>query len=435
MSVLDRIFHLTEQGTTVRRELLGALTSFFSIAYIIFVTPGYLAQTGMDYTGVLLATCLASAIGCFLSAALGLPFILSPGVGLNAFFTYTLCFTMGYTWQQALAVVSLSGLAYVLISVTPLRDMMVSCIPPSMKSASSAGLGMFIALIGLLNSGIVQAEGGRLLLGTVSASATFLAVLGLLITGALMAWKVKGAMLIGIVATTLLGFPLGVSQMPESMSVSLASLRPLLLAPDFKGVLSLGVLPLVTAVVTFTMCLCFDTLGGLICIAGAGSLLNEKGGLGRYSRGMTAVALTTAAVPLIGAPAIGVPVEGSTGVADGARTGLYTAATGILFLAAILLAPIAGVIPGAATAPALILIGMLMIHNATNIYWHNVEIALPCFLTMIMIPFTYSVADGIGVGFISYTAIGLITGKGKKIPPITYALSAMFVIMYVLSAL
>lgn len=435
MNILDRIFRLTEKGTTARRELVGALTSFLSVAYIIFVTPGYLAQTGMDYTGVLLVTCLASAAGCFLSAALGLPFILSPGVGLNAFFTYTLCFTMGYTWQQALAVVSLSGLAYVLISVTPLRDMVISCIPPSLKSAISAGLGMFIALTGLLDSGIVRAEGGRLLLGTVSASSTFLAVLGLLITGALMAWKVKGAMLIGIVATTLLGFPLGVSQLPESMAASLASIRPLLLSPDFKGVLSLGVLPLVTAVVTFTMCLCFDTQGALICIAGAGDLLNEKGELGRHSRGMTAVALTTAAAPLIGAPAVGVPVEGSTGVADGARTGLYTAATGLLFLAAILLAPIAGVIPGAATAPALILIGMLMIRNATNICWHNVEIALPCFLTMIMIPLTYSVADGIGVGFISYTIVGLITDKGREISPITYALSALFVVMYVLSAL
>ena len=211
MNALDRIFHLTENGTTVRRELLGALTSFFSAAYIVFVTPSYLSQTGMDYTGVLLATCLASAAGCFLSAALGLPFILSPGVGLNAFFTYTLCFTMGYTWQQALAVVCLSGVAFLIISVTPLREMMVSCIPPSMKSAISAGLGMFIALIGLLNSGIVRAEGGRLLLGDVSASTTLLAVLGLLITGVLMAWKVKGAMLIGIIATTLLGFPLGVS--------------------------------------------------------------------------------------------------------------------------------------------------------------------------------------------------------------------------------
>lgn len=435
MNVLDRIFHLTENGTTVRRELLGALTSFFSIAYIIFVTPSYMAQTGMDYTGVLLATCLASAVGCFLSAAFGLPFILSPGVGLNAFFTFTLCFTMGYTWQQALAVVSLSGLAYLIISLTPLRDMMISCIPPSMKSAISAGLGMFIALIGLLNSGIVQADDGRLSLGAMSTPSIFLAVLGLLITGVLMAWKVKGAMLIGIVATTLLGFPLGVSQMPETMSLSLSSLGPLLLAPDFGGILSLGVLPLVTAVVTFTMCLCFDTLGALICIAGAGNLLDEKGGLGRHSRGMTAVALATAAAPFIGAPAVGIPVEGSTGVADGARTGLYTAATGFLFLAAILLAPIAGAIPGAATSPALILIGMLMINNATNIYWHNVEIALPCFLTMIMIPFTYSVADGIGVGFISYTAIGLVTGRGRKIPPITYALSAMFVIMYILSAL
>ena len=435
MNLLERMFHLTERGTTVRRELLGALTSFFSVAYILFVTPSYLSQTGMDYTGVLLATCLSSALACFLSAAFDLPFMLAPGVGLNAFFTYTLCLTMGYTWAQALAVVSLSGVAFLIISLTPLRDQMISCIPPSMKNAISAGLGLFIALIGLLNSGIVRAEDGALLLGEIGAPATFLAILGLLITGVLMAWKVKGAILIGIVVTTLLGFPLGVTQAPESMNLSLASLRPLLLSPDFGGVLSLGVLPLVTAVVTFTMCLCFDTLGALICIAGAGDLLDEKGGLGRYSRGMTAVALSTAAAPLLGAPPIGIPVEGSTGVADGARTGLYTAATGVLFLAAILLAPIAGVIPGAATSPALILIGMLMIHNATNIYWHQVEIALPCFLTMIMIPFTYSVADGIGVGFISYTAISLVSGKGKKIPPVTYVLTLLFVAMYVLSAI
>ena len=427
MRILERAFHLTERGTTVRRELLGALTSFFSVAYILFVTPSYLSQTGMDYTGVLLATCL--------SAALDLPFMLAPGVGLNAFFTYTLCLTMGYTWAQALAVVSLSGLAFLLISLTPLREQMISCIPPSMKNAISAGLGLFIALIGLLNSGIVQAQDGALLLGDIGAPATFLAILSLLITGVLMAWKVKGAMLIGIVVTTLLGFPLGVTQTPESMTLSLSALRPLLLSPDFGGVLSLGVLPLVTAVVTFTMCLCFDTLGALICIAGAGNLLDEKGGLGRYSRGMTAVALSTAAAPLLGAPPIGIPVEGSTGVADGARTGLYTAATGVLFLAAILLAPIAGIIPGAATSPALVLIGMLMIHNATNIYWHQVEIALPCFLTMIMIPFTYSVADGIGVGFISYTAISLVSGKGKKIPPVTYILTILFIAMYVFSAI
>ncbi|OUN20471.1 hypothetical protein B5G34_14905 [Flavonifractor sp. An82] len=435
MKLLERMFHLTERGTTVRRELLGALTSFFSVAYILFVTPSYLSQTGMDYTGVLLATCLSSALACFLSAAFDLPFMLAPGVGLNAFFTYTLCLTMGYTWAQALAVVSLSGVAFLIISLTPLRDQMISCIPPSMKNAISAGLGLFIALIGLLNSGIVRAEDGALLLGEIGAPATFLAILGLLITGVLMAWKVKGAILIGIVVTTLLGFPLGVTQAPESMNLSLASLRPLLLSPDFGGVLSLGVLPLVTAVVTFTMCLCFDTLGALICIAGAGDLLDKKGGLGRYSRGMTAVALSTAAAPLLGAPPIGIPVEGSTGVADGARTGLYTAATGVLFLASILLAPIAGVIPGAATSPALVLIGMLMIHNATNIYWHQVEIALPCFLTMIMIPFTYSVADGIGVGFISYTAISLVSGKGKKIPVVTYILTILFVAMYVLSAL
>lgn len=435
MKGLDRIFHLTENNTTVRREVLGGLTSFFSIAYIIFVTPSYMAQTGMDYTGQLLATCIASAFGCFLSAAFGLPFMLSPGMGLNAFFTYTLCLTMGYTWQQALAVVSLSGLAFLVISLTPLRDRMISCIPPSMKNAITAGLGIFIALIGLLNSGIVRAEGGRLLLGDMRLPATFLAVLGLLITGVLMAWKVKGAMLIGIVVTTLLGFPLGVTGMPESMSLSLSALWPLLLSADYKGVLSLGVFPLATAIITFTMCLCFDTLGGLICVAGAGGLLDGKGGLGSRSRGMTAAALATAVAPLIGAPAIGVAVEGSTGVADGARTGLYTTVTGLLFLAAILLAPVAGIIPGAATSPALILIGMLMIGNASNIYWHNLEIALPCFLTMIMIPFTYSVADGIGVGFIAYVGIHLITGKWRKVPLITYILAGMFAVMYILPAL
>ncbi len=435
MSSLDRIFHLSERGTTVRRELTGALTSFFSIAYVIFVTPSYLSLTGMNYTGVLLATCLSSALGCFLSALFNLPFILSPGVGLNAFFTYTLCFTMGYTWQQSLAIVSISGVLYLIISITPLRDQMVSCIPPSMKSAISAGMGMFIALIGLLNTGIIQAENGTLLLGNLSVSSTFLSILSLLITGTLMAYKVKGAMLIGIVATTLLGFPLGVTKAPSSISTSFASLGELFFKADFNGIFSLGILPLVTAVITFTMCICFDTIGALICIAGAGDLLDRNGGLGRNSLGMTAVAVSSAVAPLFGSPAVGIPVEGSTGVADGARTGLYTAATGVLFLLATLLSPFASMIPTAATSPALILIGMLMIGNASNIYWHKIEIALPCFLTMIMIPFTYSVADGIGVGFISYTLIMVVTKKARKIPPVTWALTFMFIVMYILSAL
>lgn len=434
MSKVESFFHLEEKGTTVRRELTGALTSFFSIAYVIFVTPSYLSLTGMDYTGVLLATCLSSALGCFLSAFFNLPFILSPGVGLNAFFTYTLSLTMGYTWQQSLAIVSISGILYLIISITPLREQMISSIPPSMKSAISAGMGMFIALIGLLNTGIIRAENGTLLLGDLSASSTFLSILSLLITGALMAWKIKGAMLIGIIVTTILGFPLGVTTAPSSFSISFSSLSNLFLALDYGGVFSLGVLPFITAVVTFTMCLCFDTIGALICISGAGNLLDKNGGLGRNSLGMTCVAVASAVSPLFGSPAVGIPVEGSTGVADGARTGLYTLVAGVLFLLSTLLSPFASMIPGAATSPALILIGMLMIGNAANIYWHNIEIALPCFLTMIMIPFTYSVADGIGVGFISYTAIQIVKGKTKKIPPITWGLSFMFIVMYILSA-
>lgn len=435
MNFLDKVFHLTEKNTSLRQELLGSLTSFFAIAYIIFVTPGYLSQTGMDYSAVLVATCIASALGCFLSAAFGMPFMMTPGVGLNAFFTYTLCFAMGYTWQQGLAVVCLSGLCFLVITVTPLREKLITCIPSSMKNAISAGLGLFIALIGLLNAGLVTAQNGTLALGELSIPATLLALLGLLITGVLMAWKLRGAMLIGIIITTLLGFPLGVTQLPPSVTLSSISLAPVFFQADFGSLLSLGLLPLVTAVITFAMCLCFDTLGDLICIAGAGHLLTKDGGLGKYSRGMTVSALGTCISSLVGGPALIPPVEGSTGIADGARTPLHAIGTGLCFLLAIFAAPIAGMIPAAATSPSLILIGMLMIGNATNIYWHNVEIALPCFLTMAMIPFTYSVADGIGIGMISYVIINIISGKGKKVPPITYGLAAVFIIMYILSAL
>ena len=433
--VLERLFHLSAHGTTVRRELVGALTTFFAIAYIIFVTPGYLSQTGMDYTAVLIATCVAAALGCLLSACFNLPFILTPGVGLNAFFTYTICLTMGYTWQQGLAVVFISGTLYLIVTLTPLREMMIACIPPSMKNAISAGLGMFIALIGLFNAGLIRAEGGAMGLGDLSSPAVLLALLGVLITGVLMAWKVKGAMLIGIVAVTLLGIPMGVTAFSGQGAVTGFSLAPVLFKLDFGGVLSLGVLPLVTAVVTFTICLCFDTLGSVLSIAGAGGLLDKDGGIGKNSRAMTLSAVGTCAAACLGGPAVIPPVECSTGISEGARTGLHSLAVGALFLAAILVAPIAGVIPSAATAPALILIGMLMIGNATNIYWHSLEIALPCFLTMIMIPFTYSVSDGIGVGFISYAAIQLVTGKGRRVPPLTYVLAGVFVLMYVLSAL
>lgn len=431
MKILEHVFHLTEQGTTIRRELLGALTSFLSVAYILFVTPSYLSQTGMDYTGVLLATCLSSALACFLSAALNLPFILAPRVGLNAIFTYTLCLAMGYTWEQALAIVSLSGLTYLLISVTPLREQMISCIPQSIKNAISAGLGLLISFTGLLSSGLVRAEDGALLLGTENP-ATFLALLGLLTIGVLMARKVKGAILIGIAVTTFFGFPLGVVQMPQSISLSLASLRPLVLSPDFGGVLSLGVLPLVTAVIAFTMCLCFDTSGSLACIAGEEDGLKEKEDLGRCKQKTVAVALATAAAPLLGAPAIGISVEDATDATDRAKTGLYSAVTGVLFLAAAILAPIAAVIPEGAISPVLVLIGMLMIRNATNINWHQVEIALPCFLIMITIPFTRSVVDGVGIGLIAYTVIGCICGKRKKISAVVYILTILFVARYVL---
>lgn len=435
MKILERFFHLTEQGTTVRRELLGALTSFLSVAYILFVTPSYLSKTGMDYTGVLLTTCLCAALACFLSAALRLPFLLTPKVGFNVFFTYTLCLTMGYTWAQALAVVSLSGVAYLIISLTPLRDQMSFCIPQSIKDALSAGVGLLISFTGLLNCGIVRAEDGALLLGTTDPPTTILAMQGLLIIGVLMVWRRKGAMLIGIIATTLLGIPVGVTQMPESVDFSMASLRPLLFSSDFGSVLSLGVLPLITAVCTSTVLLHLDTSEVLLRITDMGSQLDENERLGWYSRSTMAVALSTAVAPLLGSPSIGIPVEGSVGMEEGARTRLCTAATGVLFLAAVVLSPIAEIIPEVAIAPALILIGMLMIRSAININWRRIEVALPCFFTMLIIPFTHSVVDGMGVGLISYTVISLISAKRKMVPVVTYMLTLLFVAMYVFSVI
>lgn len=434
MKLLEHVFHLSEQGTTICRELMSALTSFVSVAYILFVTPSYLAQTGMDYTGVMIATCLSSALACFLSAAFGMPLVLAPRVGLNAFFTYTLCLVMGYIWEQALAVVSLSGVVYLIISLTPVRRQMISCIPQSMKNAISAGLGLLISFTGLLNSGIIRAEGGALLLG-VKSPTTLLAVLGLFIIGVLMACNVKGAMLIGIVVTTLLGFLLGVTQMPESIGLSMSSLRSLVLASDFESIVSLGILPLITAVISLAICLHIDTFGALMYMDGVEKRLEEKSGLGRDGKGTMAVALSTVAAPLLGAPPISIAMRDSADVTDGAKTGLHSVVVGGLFLVSAMLSPVAGVIPEAAISPVLVLIGILMIRNAANIAWHRIEIALPCFLTMITIPFTHSVVDGIGIGFISYTTLSLISGKGKNLSAAIYVLTILFVALYVCSAI
>lgn len=428
------MFDLKKHGTTVRTEIIGGITTFFAMAYIIFVNPNFLVGAGMDFTAVMVATCVSAAIGSFLTAFLAnVPFAQAPGMGLNAFFTYTVCLGMGYTWQQGLTIVLLSGILFLVVTISPLRSKIIASIPAPLKWAMNAGIGLFIALIGLLNAGIITASDNLLDLANITSGPALLALIGLIITGLLMAWKVKGAIFIGIIITTLIGFPMGVTQMPDHATNVGISLMPTLFKFDFGGLFSFGILPLLTAVVTFAIYDMFDTVGTLIGTAGNAGMLDKDGNMPGGDRALIADALATCVGACLGTSTVTTFVESSTGISEGARTGLSSVVVGILFLLSVLLAPIAGIVPSAATAPALIIVGMLMISGVTKIDWSDVEVALPCFLTVAVMPFAYSISDGIGFGFISYTLIKVFRGKAKEVPGLIYILSALFVLMYILS--
>lgn len=438
---MEKFFKLKEHNTNVKTEVIAGVTTFFAMAYIIFVNPNYLSQTGMDFTAVMVATCLSAAIGTFLTAFLAnVPFAQAPGMGLNAFFTYTLCFSMGYTWQQGLAIVLISGILFLVVTVTPLRGMIIASIPAPLKNAISVGIGLFICFIGMLNAGIVQCfgpeNGSYTDMGAITKGGALLALIGLLITGILIVYKVKAAIFIGIIITTIIGIPMGITTMPETFTMShIGNISMTAFQLDFGGVLSIGVLPLITAVMSFFIVDCFDTVGTLLGTAGNAGMLDKDGNLPGGDRALIADALATCVGACLGTSTVTTFVESSTGIQEGGRTGLSSVVTGLLFLLAILLAPVAGIVPSAATAPALIIVGVYMIMGVTKIDWTDFEVALPCFLTIVMMPFAYSISDGIGFGFISYTVIKVCRGKFKEVPFLIYILSAVFIAMYILTYL
>ena len=438
---MEKFFKLKEHNTNVKTEVIAGVTTFFAMAYIIFVNPNYLSQAGMDFTAVMVATCLSAAIGTFLTAFLAnVPFAQAPGMGLNAFFTYTLCFSMGYTWQQGLAIVLISGILFLIVTVTPLRGMIIASIPAPLKNAISVGIGLFICFIGMLNAGIVQCfgpeNGSYTDMGAITKGGALLALIGLLITGILIVYKVKAAIFIGIIITTIIGIPMGITTMPETITMShIGNISMTAFQLDFGGVLSVGVLPLITAVMSFFIVDCFDTVGTLLGTAGNAGMLDKDGNLPGGDRALIADAIATCVGACLGTSTVTTFVESSTGIQEGGRTGLSSVVTGLLFLLAILLAPIAGIVPSAATAPALIIVGVYMIMGVTKIDWTDFEVALPCFLTIVMMPFAYSISDGIGFGFISYTAIKVCRGKFKEVPFLIYILSAVFIAMYILTYL
>ena len=387
---MEKLFKLKAHGTDVKTEIRAGITTFFAMAYIIFVNSNYLSMTGMNQTGVMVATCVSAAIGCLLTAFLAnVPFCQAPGMGLNTFFTFTVCFGMGYTWEQALAIVFISGLLFLIVTVSPLRKKIIEAIPASLKAAISAGIGFFIALIGMFNVNIVTAFGTGVAgaytdMGSITKGAALLALIGLAITAILVAYRVKGAIFIGIIATTIIGIFMGQTTIPESFTVAHIgqAFGEVAFKLDFSGALSAGgVIPFLTAIITFAICDCFDTVGTLLGTAGNAGMLDENGNFPGGDRALIADAVATAA-----------------------------------------------------TAPALIIVGVFMMKGVLKIDWSDMETAIPCFLTIAMMPFAYSIADGIGFGIISYTLIKLARGKAKEVPVLMYILSVLFILSYVLLA-
>lgn len=429
---MEKLFKLKEHGTDARTELLAGLTTFLTMAYILAVNPGILGDAGMDRGAVFTATALASAIASIVMAfAANLPIALAPGMGLNAFFTYTVVLGMGYNWQTALTAVFLEGLLFIILSFVNVREAIVNSVPLNLKKAVAVGIGIFITLIGMKGAGIIVSNPATLVsLGNVTEGTALLAFIGLIITAILYALKVHGAILIGIIATTLIGIPMGITAPYggwESFSLMSMPAAPHAFALDFSNILTLKFF---TVFFSFLFVDIFDTVGTLVGVSTQAGLLDKNGNVPRVKQALLADAIGTSAGALLGTSTVTSYIESSAGVAAGGRTGLTSLTTGALFLLALLFSPLFLLIPGAATAPALIIVGFLMMKPVTEIDFSDPTEGIPSFLAIVMMPFCYSIAEGIVYGVLSYVVLKVCTGKAKQIPLVTWAVFAIFVLRF-----
>jgi AGZA family xanthine/uracil permease-like MFS transporter len=423
-SLLERLFRLKENGTDVRTEVIAGVTTFMTMAYILFVNPDILSTTGMPFGAVMTATALSAGITTILAGLMAnYPYALASGMGLNAFFAFVVAAQAG--WQAALGVVFLSGVVFLILSVTGAINVLDAAMPKTLKRAVGVGIGLFIALIGLINAGIIQGSPDTVITrGNFADKGTALALIGLLITAVLMARGVRGSILLGILITAVIGIPMGVTQITGSIVGKPASLAPIALKMDIKGALSLGFM----TIFSFWFVDVFDTVGTLMGTASRAGMLDENGQLPRIKEMMTVDAIGTCLGAALGTSTVTTYVESSAGIAEGGRTGLTAIVIGVLFLVSLVFAPLAGMIPSQATAPALIIVGVLMMLPVKEIEWSEFSEAFPAFMTIVMMPFAYSISDGISAGFISYVAVKLLTGKAKEIHWLVYILAAISVI-------
>ena len=423
MRRIEEYFEFARLGTTWRQEAVAGFTTFLTMAYIIFVNPAILADAGMPAAAVTAATCVSAGLASILMGAVArYPIAMAPGMGLNAYFAYGVVKGMGVPWETALGAVFLSGVAFLALTALGVRRWIVESIPRPLYSAVAVGIGLFIALIGLKNAGIVKAHPATLLtLGNLAAPETLLALGGLVVTGALLVRGVRASILIGAGVTTAASAALGLTKMGGG-APPLEALGQTAFHLNIGGAFSLGLAEIVFAFLFVDL---FDNLGTLLAVASRAGLIGKDGSIPRIERILAADSVATVAGSLAGTSTVVSYIESAAGVAAGGRTGVTAIVTGLLFLASLFLAPLLGVIPAAATAPALILVGALMMAHAAEIDWHDLGAAIPAFLTIVAIPMTFSIANGLALGFLSYTVLGLLTGRGRQVSPFVYVLAAI----------
>jgi AGZA family xanthine/uracil permease-like MFS transporter len=426
---LERYFEFQQLGTNWRTEILAGVTTFMTMAYIVFVNPSILREAGMPLAGVTAATCLSAAFGSVLMGVMArYPLALAPGMGLNAYFTYSVVKGMGVAWQTALGAVFLSGVTFLVLTAIGVRRLIVSSIPHELYAAVAAGVGLFIALIGFRSSGIVVPNAATLVaMGNLRDPQTALAIFGLLAMAALLAWRVRAAILLGVIGTTIAGALAGLVHW-QPQTYGLADIGATALQLDIRSAIRLGLVEIVFAFLFVDL---FDNVGTLVAVGQKAGLFDRAHQIPRINRILLADATATIAGSLAGTSTVVSYIESSAGVAAGGRSGVTAIVTGLLFIAALWLAPLGGAIPAAATAPALIIVGSMMMTTITEIRWRDPVVGIPAFLTMMTIPLTFSIANGLAFGFCAYTLLKLLRGQGREVNWLVYGLTALFIVRFI----
>jgi AGZA family xanthine/uracil permease-like MFS transporter len=426
--MLEAFFKLKEHGTSVKTEVIAGMTTFLTMAYIVFVNPSILALTGMDFNAVFVATCLAAALGSAIMALVAnYPIALAPGMGLNAYFTFTVVQGMGVSWQTALGAVFISGIIFLIVSLFKVREAIVNAIPHSLKLAISAGVGMFLAIIALKNAGVVVASPATLVtLGNIHAPQALLAILGFFMIVALEYRRVHGSIIISILTITLLSIVLGLSEFKGVFSMP-PSMAPTYMQMDVMGALNAG---LIGVIFVFFFVDLFDTTGTLIGVSYRAGLLDRDGKLPRLKKALLADSVAITAGAVMGTSSTTAYIESAAGTAVGGRTGLTSLVVALLFLAALWFAPLAGTVPAYATAPALLYVAVLMARGLAEIEWDDLTEAAPAVVTAFAMPFTFSIADGIAFGFISYTMIKLMAGRHKDLSLSVWVITGLWIMKF-----